>query len=322
MWILAINVYMFGRHHVNHKLVFKFTDYHASTPTQAFYRASIFSAVYLILFLLYIVQRVYDTDFFPGGRIYLGGITWIMFVVYIIFPFKLFNWKGRLYMWKVIALSISAPFTGVTFPITWTTDQFISLVSPLKDLTYTICYYTRLDLKHGTTSSECSSSIEVVFVTGCIALVMRMLQCMRLGYDNRSYFCSPAFYNTLKYLSSLVTLLLSYLYTAKQRDIFAAWVVFATVSTLFSFYWDIKYDWGLLGDSRKNPFLRDNLCYGSSGVYYFIVAANLLLRLSWIFTLSPNIVASFHIMPSLFTLLIGSLEIVRRGVWNLLRVEK
>jgi hypothetical protein len=33
MWVLAINVYMFERHHINYRLVFKFTDYHASTST-------------------------------------------------------------------------------------------------------------------------------------------------------------------------------------------------------------------------------------------------------------------------------------------------
>lgn len=321
MWILALNAYMFERHHINHKLIFKFTDYHASTSTEAFYRASIFSSVYLILFLLYIIQRVYNTDFFPGGRVYLGGIVWIMFVVYVIFPFKLFNWKGRLYMWKVIVQCIIAPFTGVTFPIVWTTDQFISLVNPLKDFAYTICYYTQLDLQ-STSNSRCSSAIEVVFVAGCIALIMRMLQCFRVGYDMKNYFCAPAFYNTLKYFCSLLTLLFSYLYTSAQPNIFAAWVVFAVISTLFSFYWDLKYDWGLLEKSRKHKYLRDSLNYGSDKLYYSMVAINLLLRLSWIFTLSPNIVASFHIMPAMFTLITGSLEIVRRGLWSLLRVEK
>lgn len=306
MWVLALNVFMFERHHINHKLIFKFTDYHASTSVEAFYRASIFSAVYLILFLLYIIQRVYNTDFFPSARIYLGGIVWIMFVLYIVFPFKLFNWKGRLYMWKIIVLCIVAPFRGVTFPLVWTTDQFISLVNPLKDFAYTVCYYTQLDLQNSTSSSRCSGSIEVVFVAGCVALIMRVLQCFRVGYDNKSYFCAPVFYNTLKYLSSLLTLLFSYLYTASQPNIFAAWVVFAIISTLFSFYWDIKHDWGLLEKSRKNPFLRDNLCYGTNRLYYFLVALNLLFRLSWIFTLSPNIVASFHIMPALFSLITGA----------------
>jgi hypothetical protein len=137
-----------------------------------------------------------------------------MFILYILCPFKIFNWKGRLYMWKTIGLCVIAPLYQVNFPIIFTTDQFISLVNPLKDFAYTICYYTVLDLRNSTSSSQCSGSIEVVFATACIALVLRILQCIKLGYDNKHYFFAPVFYNSLKYLSSLLTLLFSYLYTA------------------------------------------------------------------------------------------------------------
>jgi hypothetical protein len=88
------------------------------------------------------------------------------------------------------------------------------------------------------------------------------------------------------------------------------------------FYWDIKNDWGLLQKSRKNLFLRDDLCYGTAKVYYCIVVIDFVLIVSWILTLSPSIVASFNILPGVFSLLTGSLEIIRRGIWNLLRVEK
>lgn len=77
-------------------------------------------------------------------KAYLGGIVWIMLIVYVIMPFKIFNWKGRLYMWKLIGRSLIAAFTGVDFPVIWMTDQFISLVNPFKDFAYTICYYSQM----------------------------------------------------------------------------------------------------------------------------------------------------------------------------------
>lgn len=52
------------------------------------------------------------------------------------------------------------------------------------------------------------------------------------------------------------------------------------------------------------------------------MAVNFVLRLSWILTLSPNIVNSFRVKPIVFTLITGALEIIRRAIWNLLRVEK
>jgi hypothetical protein len=245
-----------------------------------------------------------------------------MFILYILCPFKIFNWKGRLYMWKIIGLCIISPLYQVNFTISFTTNQFVSLVNAIKDFAYTTCYYTQLDLKYSTSSSKCSGSIEVVFVAASIGRFLRLLQCIKTGYDNKKYFFAPPFYNTLKYLASLLTLLFSYLYTYSQPKIFSAWVAFAAISSLFSFYWDIKQDWGLLEKSKKNPYLRDTLSYGSAKVYYCIVVVDFILRLSWVFTLSPNIVASFHIMPVLFSFLTGSLEVIRRGLWNLLKVEK
>lgn len=161
-----------------------------------------------------------------------------------------------------------------------------------------------------------------MFVAGCIASTLRILQCIRIGYDAKQYLWTASFFNTLKYISNLLTLLFSYLYTADQPNIFSAWVAFAVVSTVWSFYWDLKMDWGLLTSNCKYRFLRDDLSYGGPKIYYFMIVMNFLLRLSWVFTLSPSIVASFKIQPVLFSLLTGTLEICRRGLWNLLRVEK
>jgi hypothetical protein len=91
-----------------------------------------------------------------------------MFILYILCPFKIFNWKGRLYMWKIIGLCIISPLYQVNFTISFTTNQFVSLVNAIKDFAYTTCYYTQLDLKYSTSSSKCSGSIEVVFVAASI----------------------------------------------------------------------------------------------------------------------------------------------------------
>ena len=80
-------------------------------------------------------------------------------------------------------------------------------------------------------------------------------------------------------------------------------------------------DWGLLEKDSKNKFLRDNLTY-QKNMYYIIMIVNLVFRLAWVATLSPSIVQSFGGSKHLFTLLTGSLEILRRGFWNLFRVEK
>jgi len=53
--------------------------------------------------------------------------------------------QGRFYSLKLIFRSIMSPIIGVDFSIIWMTDQWISLSTPLRDLAYTVCYYTKLD---------------------------------------------------------------------------------------------------------------------------------------------------------------------------------
>jgi hypothetical protein len=79
-------------------------------------------------------------------------------------------------------------------------------------------------------------------------------------------------------------------------------------------------DWGLLQKGSKHKFLRDDLAYGSPIIYYVIIVVNLILRLIWILTLSPNILNRFHVKPIVFTLITGALEILRRAIWTVLNV--
>lgn len=51
------------------------------------------------------------------------------------------------------------------------------------------------------------------------------------------------------------------------------------------------------------------------------MVTNFVMRGAWTLTLSPDIVLLFG-NSSILTLAIGSIEIIRRGIWNLLRVEK
>jgi hypothetical protein len=48
-------------------------------------------------------------------------------------------------MFKLIVNTVISPFSKVNFEIGWITDQLVSLITPLKDLAYTICYYWHLD---------------------------------------------------------------------------------------------------------------------------------------------------------------------------------
>jgi hypothetical protein len=84
---------------------------------------------------------------------------------------------------------------------------------------------------------------------------------MRQGYDSGAYFGTPAFINSLKYLASLISAVISYLYKLGFDDMLAIWIVTSVISTIFSYVWDLKVDWDLLKDNNKNRFLRKYITF-------------------------------------------------------------
>jgi hypothetical protein len=86
---------------------------------------------------------IYKIDSF--GEQYFALISWGSFLLFLFVPLPIFNHKGRIYAFKLLLESILSPFRGVTFPIVWMSDQAVSMAVPLKDFSYTICYYTEMN---------------------------------------------------------------------------------------------------------------------------------------------------------------------------------
>jgi len=146
--VLGFDLYFFEKYKISHRLIFKFNDHHYSTSADLLKLAGIFTTAFLALFLLYLlkISNVYNTE--TGFRSeYYVLIVYALVFLYMLVPLPLFNHKGRLFALKLIGESLISPIFGVTFSIAWMTDQWISLSTPLRDLAYTICYYSRLDFE-------------------------------------------------------------------------------------------------------------------------------------------------------------------------------
>ena len=83
--------------------------------------------------------------------------------------------------------------------------------------------------------------------------------------------------------------------------------------------WDMKYDFGFFEEGPNYP-LRNKLMYKNSCIYYTVAVINFCLRFVWLVTLSPEIMANFA-RPEFSALIIYFSEVMRRGMWNFIRVE-
>lgn len=93
---------------------------------------------------------------------FLVLFVWGIFLLYLINPLPILSFNTRLYTIKLAFKSLFAPFFGVPFPVIWMTDQIISLVTPFKDLAYTICSYISLSYTTIDVSTKnCNSSSRI-----------------------------------------------------------------------------------------------------------------------------------------------------------------
>ena len=84
-------------------------------------------------------------------------------------------------------------------------------------------------------------------------------------------------FNFGKYMFSINTAILSYLYST-AGSLMNWWLLSAGISTIYSYIWDIKMDWGFLDPKSEHRFLRPMLCYQNTKFYYFAIVTNLILR--------------------------------------------
>jgi xenotropic and polytropic retrovirus receptor 1 len=111
----------------------------------------------------------------------------------------------------------------------------------------------------------------------------RFMQCLRRYKDTGDAF--PHLVNGLKYLSSIAAIVISFVFPFKGEY----WYITVSVyfySTLYSFIWDLKMDWGLLRSRKRTRWgLRNKIMYPPH-YYYFAIFTNLILRFSWVLSTS------------------------------------
>lgn len=135
--------------------------------------------------------------------------------------------------------------------------------------------------------------------------------------------------NAAKYLSALPIMLFALCHARAEasgpewlllraEDYEALWAMAAVVNSVFSFVWDLVMDWGLL---QPAPFgLRPVLLFrGVWGFYHLAITCNLLGRTLWSLRWSPQ--ATLFLGGFFLTSLQQAAEVLRRCLWNVIRVE-
>jgi hypothetical protein len=289
-------------------------------------RAAFFTGIYLVMVIVYILSVKNILISLP--HIYAPLIAWITLIGYMLFPSKKFcNWQGRLFTFKLIGRMLFFWTAQVDFLLGWGTDQLVSFVTAFRDFEYTICFYS-YTIAHGESPDQVNkkdcgeNSYTIGFVAASFPIIFRMIQCFRVMLKAPHWLFNKQTVNFTKYMVSLLVAMFSFIYGHSGDKIFwVLWIIMACSSSLFSYSWDLKMDWGLLEPNAPHRFLRRTIWYKNPYFYYISGVVNLMLRFMWILSISPAILNQVW-RPEFFSFLIAFIEMFRRCLWNLIRVEK
>lgn len=102
---------------------------------------------------------------------------------------------------------IIAPFAYVNFADFWLADQLNSLVTPLMDFHFLICFYlTNVDWLNAGEISQCGTgSLIVRPIVNCLPAWIRFAQCVRRYRDSKEAF--PHLVNAGKYATTFLVVI-------------------------------------------------------------------------------------------------------------------
>ena len=187
-------------------------------------------------------------------------------------------------------------------------DTLTSFAKPLIDFTLYASYITIGDLQFR----------HVDLLVAQLPVFVRIFQCLReysLGGNKM------ALLNTLKYASSLPILFCMWLMRVhpEHRDSHSGYHrLFMLVNSCYTFFWDVRIDWSM--DSFTRIRATRQLTF-SEAVYRISVIFDFVVRFWWVWIYLGSQMGYHFDSSMVFDGEIQYLEIIRRAIWVVFRLE-
>ncbi|KAK3359866.1 EXS family-domain-containing protein [Lasiosphaeria hispida] len=226
-------------------------------------------------------------------------------LVILFFPAPLFQHKYRLFF---------AGFYPVEFRDFFLGDIWCSLTYATCNVELFFCLYAH----DWYNPIQCNSNhSRLMGFFAALPPVWRALQCIRRYYDTKNVF--PHLVNCGKYIMSILAAVLLSIYRIDGTRVnLSFFITFAALNAVYCSIWDLFMDFSLLQAHARRPLLRGITALKQTWVYYLIMVIDPILRFSWIFYAIFTHNTQHSTVVSFF---VAFAEVVRRGMWTLLRVE-
>ncbi|KAL9183166.1 hypothetical protein ACHAXT_004953 [Thalassiosira profunda] len=269
--------------------------------------------------------------------------------------------QRRRFYKTLLSATVFSPFKAVRFRDAFVADCLTSLVRPVGDLVNALAYYWTvifglisgkydLDRAGHIVSKSMLMHGLILPALSMMPLLIKFLQTLRQAFDTGKRW--PYLGNAFKYYTAGLVILYGMTHTAGERSVW--WVSSIVATTLYQIIWDVWIDWELLvyvpheASRRRSGSkiahqcrkfhrvwqrikLRPKRLYEDDSYYWKALAFNIITRFCWMAGFMPayRVSTTDGSMQVTFVdtlhgwsfVLLATIEIFRRSVWGIIKVE-
>lgn len=327
--LIGFNVRGWKSAGVNHVLIFELDPRDHLSDQELIEIATIFAVFWSLSITCYLYSDIIGLPALIHPVILVGGM-----LLFWLNPFKCLAYEARFWLMRKLYRVLTAPIYRVAFADFWLADQLNSLVPLLMDAQYFTCFYYHYFTTSGSIPKPedrlCISSpffiIWIRALVSCLPAWFRFAQCVRRWKDDRRG-PFPHLVNAGKYSTTFFVVIFASLnqWSSRNREyqsplsnpFFICWIFSLCFSSVYTYIWDVKMDWGLLDTEHKG--LREEIVYSTPTIYYVAIFQDFILRFAW--TLSVSLTEVGLIQEELMQCILAPIEVFRRFIWNFFRLE-
>ena len=312
--LLGVDMTILQHYKINYVYLFDLSPKNRVSPYDVFESVLGLSALWMFLFLM--TKLSLKFNLFGGEYTLFPLIMNTSLVIFLFLPFQVLYFQFRKGLIKVV-INCIFPIgkNDVRFKDSMLGDILISLSDPSKNLFLGYCLMVCHECYINNTRGSCNKeTIPCWLISAYPQFVKFSQQANRLYYTR---ICWPYLGNLIKYFIRFINTTLGFFYErdgGKVRFYFRIFV--GAFSSTYNILWDIYIDWGCFRKNNKNFLLREKITFPRV-VYYFAICYDIIIRGAWTWYFIP-LRSSLLEWKGLFK---DTLEISRRGLWALLRVE-
>ena len=314
LFLLGINMTVLQYYKINYVYLFDLSPKNKICPYDVFESALGLSALWMFLFLM--TKLALKFNLFGGEYTLFPLIMNTSLVIFLFLPFKVLYLQFRKGLIKVMIKNIfPIGKNDVRFKDGIFGDILISLSEPFKNLLLGYCLMVCHECYVNNRREPCNKETIPCWLISAYPQFVKFTQMAnRLFYTK---ICWPYIGNLFKYFIRFINTTLGFFYERDKGKVrFWFRIIVGAISSTYNIFWDLYIDWGLLRKNNNNFLLREKITFPRI-LYYFTICYEIIIRGAWTWYFIP-IRSSLSEWKSLLK---DTLEIIRRGLWALIRIE-